>query len=434
MSKGTEVRACAAKVVQHTIFGGRNLSTMLHPLQDQHSVADCRLITEIASGVVRWFWRLEEILKNLLRKPLRRKDRDVYCLLLVGIYQLQSMRVPHYAAVSSTVEAVQLLNKSWARSLVNAVLRRYLSEPAKFDADASSLQSQYSHPFWMIEIIKQDWPQLWSEVLVANNEKPVMTLRVNLAKLDLEQYLERLEQNGIEATPDPSTPTAIKLARRVDVNILPGFGQGVVSVQGLASQWVVPSMELADGQRVLDACSAPGGKLLHILEAAPQLAEVVAIDIAKARTGEIVDNLARAGSTATVMTADASRPDDWWDGKPFDRILIDAPCSAFGVISKHPDIKHHRKPDDIERLVLQQSRLIDALLPLLSNNGKLLYTTCSILARENDDQIERALQRHRVVCDSLPATCGRATRFGRQRLPGPAGCDGFYYSRLGTRA
>ncbi len=424
-------RAAAALIICQVVFRGRQLSRVLERSRDQWKPEDRGLVAELSYGVVRWYWLLEHELNQLLDRPMRSRDQDVLCLLCAGLYQLRFMAVPQYACVSETVKAADSLGKSWARGLVNAVLRKFQRFGQRRESSALSDACRHSHPQWMIDLIRQDWPNCWQEILNANNARPKMTLRVDVGRTSVAGYLDQLKHAGIRATVSPGSPCALQLDERVGVERLPGFAQGVVSVQSAASQMAALSMELASGHRVLDACSAPGGKLLHILEVEPRLDEVLAIDIDQARTLEIVDNLTRAGKRAQVIAADAARPDDWWDGKPFDRILVDAPCSAFGVISKHPDIKHHRRPEDITRAAEQQRRLLEALLPLLNDNGKLLYTTCSILAQENDRQIENILHRHPdLVRDQLSAALGAATRFGRQRLQGSAGGDGFYYARL----
>lgn len=434
MVGSANLRVTAADAVHQVVFRGRQLTRTLENALSGYESQDRGLVTEITSGVVRWFWLLEHYLNILLDKPLRQKHRDILCLLYVGLYQLEFMNTPIYASVSETVNAASEMGRPWARGLTNAIMRKFLRIRDQLDIDELPDACRFSHPAWMVDLIKREWPQTWQGILEANNRRPTMTIRVNINKSNVAEYLARLEDLGVAAALDSASPSALQLKERTSVDKLPGFSEGIVSVQSSASQLAAASMDLASGQRVLDACSAPGGKLLHMLEIEPDLDEVVAIDIDETRTREIVDNLNRAGLSATVKLADSSRPDDWWDGKPFDRILVDAPCSAFGVISKHPDIKHHRKPDDICQVTDRQGELLNALLPLLNSNGKLLYSTCSILARENDGQIENILRNHRgFSCDSLSSTLGQSTRFGRQRLQGSDGGDGFYYARLSRR-
>lgn len=431
MSQSQNLRTIAALAIFYVVFRGRQLNRVLDHALEQAKPEDRGMITELTYGVVRWFWLLEHELNQLLTRPVRRKDQDVLCLLCVGLYQLKFMRIPQYAGVSETVDATVGLGKPWARGLVNAVLRKFLSCEDQFKLNGLTDDCRFSHPRWIVDLIKQEWPEIWEEILCANNCRPKMTLRLNVNKTGVSEYLDILKESQILATVDQTSPVALQLAQRISVENLPGFSQGVVSVQSSASQLAALSMELAPAQRVLDACSAPGGKLIHMLEIEPKLEEILAIDIDQARTAEIVDNLSRVQNDVQVITADAAHPDEWWDGKPFDRILVDAPCSALGVVSKHPDIKHHRKPADLDRVVEQQRHLLEGLLPLLNRNGKLLYTTCSILARENDSQIEAVLRNHpNISIDHLPPSLGHQTRFGRQRLQDNAGGDGFYYARL----
>ncbi len=427
-------RATAALIVHQVIFRGQQLNRTLDRALNRWDAENRPLIAEMVNGVVRWFWLLEFYLEQLLERPMRRKDYDLVCLLCVGIYQLEFMRIPQHASVSETVNATAKMGKSWARGLVNAILRKFLRNRGQLDLADLNEVARFSHPQWLLDLLRKEWPNEWQTILNANNRKPRMTLRVNIQKTNAADYCLRLKSMGIAASFDCDSPVAIQLEERVRVDKLPGFAHGEVSVQSSASQLASLSMELAPGQRVLDACSAPGGKLLHMLEIEPQLDEIIAIEIDEVRKGEIVDNLQRARMAVKVLTADASRPADWWDGEPFDRILIDAPCSALGVVSKHPDIKHHRRLDDIEQVARQQTQLLNALLPLLKSNGKLLYTTCSILAQENDCQIENVLTSHAdLVSEPLPPVLGQPTRFGRQRLQNEQGGDGFYYAKISRR-
>ena len=431
MAEQVNPRAVAALAVYQIVFQGRQLNRTLDRVLDRWDAENRRQIAEMVNGVVRWFWLLEHHLDALLERPIRRKDRDLLCLLCVGLYQLEFMRTPPYASVSETVNATTELGKPWARKLTNAILRKFMRDRASLDLSKLNAACRYAHPQWLFDLLCQEWPDDWSRILDANNLRPQMTLRVNVQKTSTADYLQRLESCGISAQPSDQSPVALHLEERVNVKELPGFDAGHVSVQSVASQLVALNMGLAPGQRVLDACAAPGGKLAHMLEIEPRLEKLVAIEIDTARTVEIVDNLHRAGMSAQVETADASHLEQWWDGQPFDRILIDAPCSGLGVISKHPDIKHHRSLEDIDQMVSRQSRLLESLLPLLKRNGQLFYTTCSILARENDGQIETVLRNSSsYAVEPVPATLGHATRFGRQRLPDSSGGIGFYYARL----
>jgi len=422
--------ACAIAVVR-VVYRDCSLQRALREQADEFDSNDRAFISEVVLGVMRKFWLLSAYVDRLLKKKTRNKDLDIYCLMLVGIYQIEYMRVPNYAAVSETVSAAEALAKPWARNAINAVLRRFIDMSKQTKEIELTESARFSHPQWMIEALKTQWPQEYSKILHANNQKPELILRVNANRSTVQEYLHRLEQNGIAASADSVAPQGVRIHQKAAVSDLPGFSEGVVSVQNSASQLVVPLLDIAPGHRVLDACSAPGGKLLHMLELHGETSEISAIDISETRCGEIVDNLRRVGQSVTIMTADAAQPDKWWDAVPFDRILLDAPCSAFGVVRKHPDIKFHRRPEDINNASFQQRKLLSSLLGVLSKGGKLLYTTCSILREENDDVIGDVIAEHpEAEAIELEASLGRKTRFGRQRLQGVDSGDGFYYALL----
>jgi 16S rRNA (cytosine967-C5)-methyltransferase len=423
----------AAKVLEQVVVHSRYLDTALAqslatlPANQKN---DAALIQEIAYGVLRWFHQLDAIATVFIDKPLKEKDRDIHLLLLVGLYQLRHMRVAPYAAVKETVEAAATLKKIWAKNFLNACLRSYLREEARAQAAvAASPSASFSHPAWLIEEIRRDWPDSWETMLAANNERPPLVLRVNRRRQTRDQYLARLAQAGIAAKAMPVTDTAMLLDAPVAVSELPGFAQGEVSVQDAAAQFAAVLLDAQPGERVLDACAAPGGKTGHLLEHTPGLAELVALDKEPARVALIVDNLARLGLNAKIITGDAANPVNWWDGRRFDRILADVPCSATGVVRRHPDIKLRRRPEDLPKLVTAQARLLEGLWPLLKPGGKLLYVTCSILAMENENQLSAFLVRHPEAREvMLPMSAGRARAAGRQILPGEAGMDGFYYA------
>ena len=426
-------RAVAAKVLEEVIVHSRYLDTALTQSLAalSHSQSnDAALIQEMAYGVLRWFHQLDAIATVFIDKPLKEKDRDIHLLLLVGLYQLRHMRVARHAAVTETVEAATTLKKIWAKNFLNACLRSYLREQARAQAAvAASSSASFSHPDWLIEEIRRDWPKDWETILAANNERPPMVLRVNRRRETRDQYLARLAQAGIAAKAIPLTDTAVLMDIPVAVSELPGFSQGDVSVQDAAAQFAAVLLDAQPGERVLDACAAPGGKTGHLLEHTPGLAELVALDKEPARVALIEDNLARLGLGAKLIAGDAENPANWWDGRPFDRILADVPCSAIGVIRRHPDIKWRRHPEDLPKLVTTQARLLEGLWPLLKPGGKLLYVTCSILAVENEKQLSAFLVRHPEAHEvMLPMSTGRARAVGRQILPGEAGMDGFYYA------
>lgn len=428
--KPNNSRAVAALAIEKVIYQGKRLSRTLDPALQSWPARDRRFITDVVNGVIRWFWLLDTFAQAAMHKPLRKRDHDIYCLLLAGLYQLEFMRVPNYASVSESVNAAAALGKSWASGLVNAVLKKHTQSRQKLQLDDFEESSRFAHPDWMIDRIRDEWPQHWKKILHANNERPQMELRVNLNRVTRLKMLQLLEERKIKAKTDSNCSSSIRLLERISVRDLPGFDQGWVSVQGTSSQWAAPLLEIQPGQRVLDACAAPGGKMSHMLELCSDI-DLVAMDVDSSRCSLIRDSLNRCGQKATVLCADATLPEIWWDGKHFDRIMIDAPCSALGIVNKHPEIKHHRQPQDISAIEKIQRRLLTNLLPLLAPNGKLLYTTCSILDCENEDQIRRLLtDDYRFASESLPAHLGRATGNGRQRLQGVDSSEGFYYARL----
>ncbi len=428
--KPNNSRAVAALAIEKVIYQGKQLNRTLEPVLQSWPARDRRFITDVVNGVVRWFWLLDTFAHVAMHKPLRKRDHDIYCLLLAGLYQLEFMRVPNYASVSESVNAAAALGKSWASGLVNAVLKKHAQSRQKLQLDDLEESSRFAHPPWMIDRIRDEWPQHWGKILRANNERPQMELRVNLNRVTRLKMLQLLEERKIKAKTDSNCSSSIRLSQRISVRDLPGFDQGWVSVQGISSQWAAPLLDIRPGQRVLDACAAPGGKMSHMLELCSEI-DLVAMDVDSSRCSLIRDSLNRCGQKATVLCADATLPEAWWDGKYFDRILIDAPCSALGIVNKHPEIKHHRQPQDISAIEKIQRRLLTNLLPLLAPNGKLLYTTCSILACENEEQIRRVLtDDYRFASESLPAHLGRATGNGRQRLQGVDSSEGFYYARL----
>ncbi|SCZ64489.1 16S rRNA (cytosine(967)-C(5))-methyltransferase RsmB [Thiohalomonas denitrificans] len=430
MSDGAAPRVSAARIVAG-VLAGHSLSDLVLRGLDGLPPRDRGLAQELAYGTVRWHPRLNAILKQLLSRPLKAREREVEALLLVGLYQLLILEMPPHAAVGETVAAVGALKKEWARGLTNAVLRRAGREHQalleKVDGDESAATA---HPAWLLQRLQADWPQQWPAVVEANNARPPMTLRVNGQKTTREAYLEALQKADIGATATEFAPCGIRLEQPVGVDRLPGFEAGSASVQDEAAQLAAALVAPAAGERILDACAAPGGKTGHLLELVPE-ARVVALDRDAARLQRVRENLSRLGLSAEVAAGDAGAPDAWWDGQPFDRILLDAPCSGTGVIRRHPDIKLLRRPSDIDALVQEQRRLLEALWPLLSPGGMLVYSTCSLLRDENDRQLAAFLaSRDDAVEEPISAAWGRAAAVGRQILPGENGMDGFYYARL----
>jgi 16S rRNA (cytosine967-C5)-methyltransferase len=417
-------------VVQAVLDDGRSLTAALDPSTERR-LADAALVQELAYGSLRWTFQLDAWLSALMPKPLKAKDRDIHALLLVGLYQLAHLRVAPHAAVSETVSAVDALGKPWAKRLVNGVLRNFLRLSA--DARTAALRTPsaiYNHPDWLLQELRGAWPDHWQDICRANDARPPMTLRVNQRQLTRDAYLATLRAQGLDADPVPHTDGGLVLRLPMAVDKLPGFRAGQVSVQDGAAQLAAALLDAAPGMRVLDACAAPGGKTAHLLERSPDL-HLVAIDQDAARLQRVQDNLARLGLAAHLVCGDAGDPAAWWDGQAVDRILLDAPCSATGVIRRHPDIKHHRTPTDILQLASSQARLLDGLWPLLAPGGKLLYVTCSILPEENELQLRAFLARQPAAAVApLALSWAHATGTGYQILPGEQDMDGFFFACL----
>jgi 16S rRNA (cytosine967-C5)-methyltransferase len=427
------IRALAARILVDVHVHGVSLTdALLDRLPAVRELQDQGLVQEMCYGVSRWWWHLDAILALLLDKPLKAKDADIKHLMMVGLYQLHYMRVPDHAAVAETVSACLTLKKTWAKNLVNAVLRNYQRRAEQLHAQLKDNPvAEYSHPQWLLDAIKHAWPQHWQAILQANNARPPMALRVNLLKVQRRDYLNQLALASITAHATAYTDSGVLLEQPLPVTQLPGFQDGLVSVQDGSAQLAATLLQLAPGQRVLDVCAAPGGKTAHILESQADLQELVAVDIDAERLQKVSDNLQRLGLTANVIAGDAQQPQSWWDGEAFDRILLDAPCSASGVIRRHPDIKQLRKPDDMQRLVENQQHILSAVWPLLKSGGMILYATCSIVPQENEWQIRDFLQSHTDASTvQVPGTWGMALEYGRQILPGQDDMDGFYYACL----
>lgn len=423
-------RWLAARVITQVIQDGQSLTQALDNAQKTlESDQDKAFIQALCYGVCRTYHHLDFILAALTDKPI--KTLEVKALVLIGLFQLKYMRVKPHAAVSETVQAAR--RTPWAKALVNALLRSYLRQQDVLEQQADKLKtSAFSHPDWLIQLLEQDWPQQAEAMLFENNQQPPMALRVNLTKTTREQYLKLLMEQEITAKTVSFCPTGVMLDKPVSVTALPHFAEGWVSVQDTAAQLAAELLDLQPGQRILDVCAAPGGKTAHILENQPHIRELVAVDIDKNRMQRVSDNLQRLGLHATLTVADALKPEDWWDGKPFDRILLDAPCSATGVIRRHPDIKLLRRATDMAALTALQTNILSAVWPLLAPGGVLLYATCSVLKQENEAQISAFLSTHKNAIE-LPINddnWGNYANFGRQILTGESGMDGFYYARI----
>ena len=425
-------RLAAAKALAAVLSGKASLNSSLPTQMDKVEDRDRGFTQDLAFGTARWQPRLSALAAKLLQKPFKAADADVEALLLVGLYQLLYTRVPAHAAIGETVGCADKLKKPWAKALLNAVLRRAQRESEALLAELEhDPVVRTAHPRWLQKSLKAFWPQQWEAICAANNAHPPMILRVNRRHHTREAYLDLLSEAGIAAHACVYSRDGIILDAATDVRGLPGFAEGWISVQDEAAQLAADLLDLAPGQRVLDACCAPGGKTCHILEAEPALAGVVAVDLEAKRLVRVRENLERLGLSAELIAADGRDTATWWDGKPFQRILLDAPCSATGVIRRHPDIKLTRQPDDIAALALLQGELLDALWKTLEVGGILLYATCSTLPTENTEVIGAFLARTPGARElDLATAAGIKQPHGRQLLAQEGGHDGFYYAKL----
>ena len=419
---------------------GKSLDAVLAENEARVAPDDQSLLRMLCYGVLRHHWQLQGWISALLQRPLKRRDSVINSLLAIGLLQLTDTRIPDHAAVSQTVEAVRQLRRPKLAGLVNACLRRFQRDNLAAGEPGNDTQ-RWNHPPWLIEQIRQDWPNDWEAVLSADNERAPMWLRVNRAVSTAAEYCQRLAELDIEATVFDPIPGAVRLAAPRSVEELPGFAAGEVSVQDGAAQLAAHWLLAGGGKsRVLDACAAPGGKSGHLLELGGDALQLTALDNDPARVIAIADNLLRLRRNATIVVADASKPEEWWDKEPFDGILLDAPCSATGVIRRHPDIKLLRRASDIEGLSRLQRALLQSLWPLLSPGGSLLYVTCSTLAAENDEVVQDFLLSHgdaqeiELLPNNNIRDLMRRKACGYQILPGTAQLDGFYYACLEKKA
>jgi 16S rRNA (cytosine967-C5)-methyltransferase len=433
MSKQINTRAAAAKICWQIIDKGQSLDAALswYFENSSHSPQDRGFIQELVYGVCRWIGELDSIAAQLLRSPIRNKDRVVHFVLLVGLYQLKHIDTADHAAVGETVSACKQLNKMWAKNLVNGCLRTYLRETP----DAIEHHDVVSHPRWIVEKLNDAWPEHSAAIMEANNQRPPMCLRVNSHQFSRKDYLAELDSAGIDAIADPYARDGIILQRAVAVTKLPQFDSGACSVQDTAAQLAADFLQLQKNFAVLDACAAPGGKTAHMLERMENQANMHALDISARRCEQLKSTLARLQLNAQISVADASRADSWPAAVGgYDRILIDAPCSGLGVIRRHPDIKHHRRLSDLETLNKIQSALLQNLWAYLKPNGLMLYMTCSVLPSENESQIvEFVASQNDAMLEKINHPSALSMQYGVQTLPGVHGMDGFYYSLLRKR-
>ncbi|MEX0733984.1 MAG: 16S rRNA (cytosine(967)-C(5))-methyltransferase RsmB [Steroidobacteraceae bacterium] len=435
------MRAAAARSVAAVASRGRRLDTALAEFTREGVPRPAT--QSIAFGTVRWHFELEACLGLMLDRPDSRLDPELRALILVGLYQLLHGATPEHAAVSETVEAARALGHPRSAGFVNALLRRFQRERAAIvEAARRDAAARHAHPQWMLAAFERDWPECWESMAGAGNAEPPMWLRVNARRHTRDEYRARLAAAGMGAEACDFAPQALRLAEPVDVGLLPGFADGDVSVQDAAAQLAPFFLAPRPGMRVLDACAAPGGKACHVLELTPGLAELVALDIDADRATRIASNLARLGLEARIVIGDAARPENWWSGRPFDRILLDVPCSGTGVIRRHPDIKLLRRSDDIPRFAAQQAALLRSCCALLAPGGRLVYSSCSVLQAENAAVVGEFLDAEASAAD--------VTESARLLLPGalpwhragpgcalPSGAadaDGFYYACLEKQA
>lgn len=433
MKAGVAARLAAAKAIA-AVLDGETLDKALEKHIAEIDERDRSLSREIAYGTVRFYPRLCALLQMLLKHPLKKKDNDVYALALSGLYQLTYMRIPPHAAVSATVDAVGAMRKKSLSGLLNAVLRRYQREQSRLETKLSA-DAALAQPNWFWRELGVHWPAQRDAIAKASNEKPPMTLRVNLSRVNRADYQQRLQAADIESREGKLSPAALTLDQAVDVERLPGFFEGDCSVQDEAAQMAAYLLGAKSGERVLDACAAPGGKTGHLLELQPEIGELVAGDISPSRLERVQQNLDRLGFAATRLECkDYGEPGTTQEPAGYDAILLDVPCSATGVVRRHPDIKVLRRTTDIASFAAQQKRLLNGLWPQVKHGGRILYVTCSILPEENAGIVEQFLaQTPDAVLSALPDSLGEDCVHGRQLLPQPGGHDGLFFALIGKR-
>ncbi len=394
------------------------------------SERDSAFARHLAYAVLRWKSALQWLADQLLAKPLKHRDRDLQRLIWLGLQQLWQDRTASHAAVNETAECARMLGKPWAVGLVNAVLRRFLREQEQLLNQLELDDQQFAHPLWLLNEIRRDWPQNWHAIVEANNRQAPLWMRINRLRADEPSLLKSLENAGFETFDHPYARDAIGISPAAAVGNIPGFEKGWISVQDPAAQLARDLLGPVEGDRILDACAAPGGKTTHLLESCPGIFLTV-LDRQEKRVDQIHQSLTRLGLKAETRVADAADAKSWWSGQPFNKILLDAPCSATGVIRRHPEIKWLRNSDKVEAVMQDQAGLLVALWPLLEPGGMLVYATCSVLKRENDQQIHQFLKKCPDAVVEVPdVEWGTAGLYGRQIMPGEAQMDGFFYAVL----
>ncbi|MDQ7049288.1 MAG: 16S rRNA (cytosine(967)-C(5))-methyltransferase RsmB [Enterobacterales bacterium] len=455
LSKSNNQAVTAARLVAFSwlvgvIIHGRSINELLAASPKKEDCASALSVTtsgiaslepqqrafakQLLFGTVRHYHQLKGILDQLLQKAFKQKDQDLSVLLMMGLYQLSYLSTADHAALSQSVEMTRKINKNWASGLVNGVLRQYLRNKQSIEQQLSSANTfRYSHPNWIINQIQQDWPVQADQILQANNQQGPMCLRINTQQISRKDYQVQLSDLNLESKPHPVAQDALLLTKACDVVQLPGFNQGLVTVQDAAPQLVVELLQLQPGLRVLDGCAAPGGKTTHILQRQADVS-LVSVELSKPRLQKIRHTLDRMGFDCDLKCADILQQDDWWDGKAFDRILIDVPCTATGVIRRNPDIKIHRTKQDLKNTVALQQKILHSVWSLLKPGGILVYATCSLFKQENERQMHQFLQTNPaepvVLAQHLATQLVSHSQLGYQILPGEFEMDGFYLCAL----
>lgn len=426
MKKNLNIRSMAAQAVEQVVEQGQSLSNVLPLLQQKVSEKDKALLQELCFGVLRTLPQMDWLINKLMSRPMTGKQRTIHYLIMVGFYQLLHTRIPPHAALAETVEGAVAIKKLQFKGLINGVLRQFQRQQDALLAEFAASDSRHLHPEWLLKRLQKAYPQQWEAIVDANNQRPPMWLRVNRNHHSRDEWLKLLEEAGQQGFTHKDYPDAVRLESPASVYSLPGFEQGWVTVQDASAQGCMTFLQPQNGEQILDLCAAPGGKTTHILEVAPE-AEVLAVDVDEKRLSRVYDNLKRLGMKAQVEQGDGRYPSQWCDEQRFDRILLDAPCSATGVIRRHPDIKWLRRDRDISELAQLQAEILDAIWPHLKSGGTLVYATCSVLPEENSQQIAAFLTR---TPDATLADTGTPAHPGLQKLPGAEEGDGFYYAKL----
>lgn len=426
MKKQNNLRSMAAQAIEQVMEQGQSLSNILPPLQQKVSEKDKALLQELCFGVLRVLPQLDWLINKLMSRPMTGKQRTVHYLIMVGFYQLLHTRIPAHAALAETVEGAVSIKRPQLKGLINGVLRQFQRQQEELLSEFASSDNRYLFPAWLLKRVQKAYPQQWQQVIEASNQRPPMWLRVNRQHHTRDGWLALLEEHGLQGFTHADYLDAVRLAVAAPVTALPGFAEGWVTVQDASAQGCIKFLAPQNGERILDLCAAPGGKTTHILEAAPE-ASVLAVDVDELRLSRVYDNLKRLGMKAQVKQGDGRFPSQWCGDEAFDRILVDAPCSATGVIRRHPDIKWLRRDRDIPELVQLQSEILDAIWPHLKSGGTLVYATCSILPEENSQQVAAFLKR---TPDAQLSLTGTPEQPGLQKLPGAEEGDGFFYAKI----